>query len=125
MSAIIKKHQSLQAPKIIAYCGFFIMTSFIFYAMVYGDFLIEGSILTSMPWGIVSLVDIYLGLIIFSSWVFWREENKSKASLWIILILTLGNAISCLYILKAVYESEGNIIYFWISKKKAGVKYVR
>ena len=124
MAAIIKKHHSLQSLKIIAYCGFFIMTSFIFYAMVYGDFLIEGSILTSMPWGIVSLVDIYLGLIIFSSWVFWREENKSKASLWVISILMLGNVISCLYILKVVHESDGNIILFWLGKEKAGAKHV-
>jgi len=123
MIAIAKKIQYLQVPKVIAYCGFFLMTSFIFYAIVYGDFFNEGAVLTSLPWGIVSLVDIYLGLLLFSSWVFWREENKSKASLWVISILTLGNAISCVYILKAVYESEANIFIFWLGKRNAGKRY--
>lgn len=124
MIAIVKKIQLLPLPKIIGYSGFFVMTSSILYAYIYGDFFAEGAILTSMPWGIVSLVDIYLGLIIFSSWVFCREENKSMASFWVLLILSLGNAISCIYILKAVYESEGNIIKFWLGNDKEGSKHV-
>lgn len=124
MDTIVKKIQYLQVPKIIAYCGFFIMTSFIFYAMVYGDFFQEGAVLTSLPWGIVSLIDIYVGLVLFSSWVVCREENKSLAFCWAIAILSLGNAVSCIYILKAVYEAEGNITHFWLGNGKAGKKHV-
>ncbi len=94
------------------------MSSFILYAMVYGDFFIEGPMLTSMPWGIVSLVDIYLGLILFSSWAMWREDDKRIALIWVLSILALGNVVSCLYILKAVYEADGNILFFWLGKEK-------
>jgi Protein of unknown function (DUF1475) len=117
MVAIVKKINALIVPNLIGYCGFFIMCSFIFYAMVYGDFFKEGAILTSLPWGVVSLVDIYLGLILFSSWVVWREDDKRIAFIWTILIITLGNVLSCLYVIKAAYEADGNILSFWLGKK--------
>ncbi|MFT5426314.1 MAG: hypothetical protein ACI9ZT_001255 [Gammaproteobacteria bacterium] len=124
MVAIAKKIQFLLVPNLLGYCGFFIMLSLVFYAAVYGDFLKEGSILTQMPWGLVSLVDIYLGLILFSSWVIWREENKRNAIIWALSILALGNMISCLYVLKAAYDSDGHIITFWLGKEKSGNKNV-
>ncbi len=124
MATIVKKINLLIVPKILGYLGFFIMSSFIIYAVIYGDFFIEGSLLTVMPWGIVSLVDIYLGLILFSTWVMWRETDKRIASIWALSILALGNVISCLYILKVAYEAEGNIIHFWIGKERTGNKHV-
>jgi uncharacterized protein DUF1475 len=120
----VKKNNFLSVPKILGYCGFFIMSFFIFYAVVFGDFSKESSVLTSMPWGIVSLVDIYLGLILFSCWVIWREQDKRIASVWMLLILALGNVVSCLYILKAAYESDGNILGFWLGKQKVEAKNV-
>lgn len=122
MTAIVKKIQTLLIPKLLGYVGFFIMSSFVIYAMVYGNFSSEGSVLVSMPWGLVSLVDIYLGLIIFSCWVIWREENKSIGCLWALSIMALGNMISCLYILKAAYDAEGNIFRFILGKEKADDK---
>ena len=124
MNTIIKKYNTLIVPKVLGYVGFFIMSSFICYAMVYGEFFTEGSVLTSMPWGIVSLVDIYLGLVLFSFWVYWREQNVRSGLLWVISILTLGNLISCLYLLKAAYDAEGSVIAFWLGKERAAGKYV-
>ncbi len=123
MQTLIKKYNYLLVPKTLGYLGFFIMSSFICYAVVYGEFFKEGSVLTSMPWGIVSLVDIYIGLILFSSWVFWREQSIKSRFLWIILIMTLGNVISCLYLLKAAYDAEGNVIAFWLGKERVATKY--
>ena len=120
MLAIIKKSPHLILPKLLGYSGLLLMSSFVMYATFNGDFFSEGAILMSMPWGIVSLVDIYLGLIIFCFWVCWRENNKNVALLWSVSILLLGNMISCLYILKAAYESNGNITVFWLNKDKAG-----
>lgn len=124
MQTLIKKYNYLLVPKALGYLGFFIMSSFICYAFVYGEFFKEGSVLTSMPWGVVSLADIYTGLFLFSSWVFWREKSIKTSFVWVMLILSLGNVISCLYLLKAAYDAEGNVIAFWLGKQRANEKYV-
>ena len=124
MNTVIKKNNSIIVPKVLGYVGFFIMSSFIFYAIAYGEFFAEGSVLTNMPWGIVSLVDIYLGLILFSSWVYWREQSLRSGSIWVLCILVLGNLISCLYILKAAYDADGNMNAFWLGKERATRNYV-
>ena len=45
--------------------GFVIMAGTILYAVLHGNFRTEGALLLEMSWGLVSLVDIYLGLLIF------------------------------------------------------------
>lgn len=106
----------LWLPASLGYSGFLLMLLAVIFAVVNGNFLQEGALLMEMPWGIVSLVDIYLGLILFSVWVTWREENKLTALTWSVFILLLGNMVSCLYVLKAVSEARGDIIKFWLGR---------
>jgi hypothetical protein len=56
----------MKLAKIIALIGVFAMTGILVYAFSSGNFSEEGSRLLSMPWGIVSLVDLYVGFILFS-----------------------------------------------------------
>ncbi len=58
-----------------------------FYA---GDFWVEGAWLTSMPWGIVSLADLYLGFLVIAV-VIALVERSAWAAFWIIPIPFLGN----------------------------------
>jgi hypothetical protein len=39
------------------------MTAVLIYGFTVGDFAMEGKQLLSMPWGIVSLVDLYVGFV--------------------------------------------------------------
>ncbi len=103
---------------ICAVIGFFIMFGTIVHAMVNGDLSQEGSHLMAMPWGIVSLVDIYLGLLLFSIWIMWREQCSVSGVFWVLLVLSLGNLMSCLYILKVVLESKGSAERFWFGKSR-------
>jgi hypothetical protein len=98
---------------LIASVGFVVMSGTIFYAAMFGNFLEEGRVLVEMPWGLVSLVDIYLGLILFSLWVLWREQLSTASLVWVVLIVCLGNVISCLYILNAYRESGSDMLKFW------------
>lgn len=120
MITLVKNsNTTLLVPKLLGYIGFFIMASFIIYALIFGDLFAEGSMLTTMPWGLVSLVDIYLGLIIFCSWVLWRETHLVSALIWVTTIFVLGNVISCLYILKSAYDAEGSVIRFCLGKERS------
>jgi hypothetical protein len=71
----------------------------IIYASMNGNFWLEGGNIIDMPWGITMLIDLYIGLLIFSTWVFLRESSKLIACLWIITFLFMGNLITCLYLL--------------------------
>lgn len=114
MIAISKKYKFKSTLILIACGGLLIMVPVILYALIYGDFFEEGTALVKMSWGMVTLVDLYLGLLLFSFWIMWREENKVVAILWSLLVLLLGNMFSCVYVIKAIYDTEGNMNKFWL-----------
>ncbi len=103
-----QSHYKLQALKFLALSGMIIMSMAIAYALIQGDFAKEGAILTESPWGILTLVDVYIGFILFSCWVILREENVLTAGVWVVSIMILGNIISCLYLLIALMKSNGD-----------------
>jgi hypothetical protein len=86
------------------------------YGFARGDFFKEGSVLMSLAWGKVSLVDVYIGFFLFSGWVLYREERRLHAVLWIFLILVLGNFITSLYVTIALFKSGENFQRFWLGK---------
>ena len=93
--------------------GFIVMLAMLIYGFTIGDFSGEGKILLGMPWGQISLVDIYIEFIIVCSWIAYREKNIVKSIVWITLILTLGSMMSCLYIFLAFNSSKGDWKRFW------------
>ena len=62
-----------------------------------GEVSIFDSSIPSMPWGIVSLVDLYSGFILFSLWIFYKE-NLLTAIVWIFFVMTLGSFTIALYL---------------------------
>ena len=103
----------MKIAKIISFLGVVAMSAAIGYAFAAGDFGTEGSQLLAMPWGIVSLVDLYVGFSLFSLWIFYREPNKLIAIVWVALLLVLGFFIGSLYVLLALFKSEGDWERFW------------
>jgi hypothetical protein len=98
----------LLALKLLALSGIAILSMAITYAFIQGDFAKEGAMLTESPWGILTLVDVYIGFVLFSCWVALREEHVLTASFWIASIMILGNIISCLYLFIALMKSNGD-----------------
>ncbi len=106
----------MKAAKIFAVTGTLIMFFTLAYGFIAGDFFKEGSILFSMAWGKVSLIDVYIGFFLFSAWVLYREEKLMTALLWIISIMILGNFVTCLYATIALYKSGENFKRFWLGQ---------
>ena len=92
------------------------MTAVLIYGFTIGDFSGEGSQLLSMPWGIVSLVDLYTGFILFSMWIIYREKSLPVAILWTIAMLVLGFFMGSLYTLLALQQSGNDWRKFWLGK---------
>jgi hypothetical protein len=62
----------------------------IVWAVIVGDFATAGAWLTSDPWGIVTLADLYFGFLL-SAVVIAAFERRWAAILWIAPIPIIGN----------------------------------
>jgi len=113
----LKTLRPLWLPLLGASAGIAVMGWFLAQSLLHGDLITEGRTLMQMPWGVMSLVDIYTGLLLFSGWVFWREQHVAVAMLWLLALLLLGNLTSCLYVLIAVLRSEGRVERFFHGRR--------
>ncbi|GAB4429365.1 MAG: hypothetical protein Kow002_18030 [Anaerolineales bacterium] len=106
----------MKLAKTISILGVLAMTAVLSYGFTIGDFAGEGSQLLSMPWGIVSLVDLYTGFILFSGWIIYREDSLVVAVIWTVAMLTLGFWAGSLYAFIALQKSDGDWHKFWLGK---------
>lgn len=106
----------MKLAKILSILGMLAMTAALIYGFTIGDFMSEGSQLASMPWGIVSLVDLYTGFTLFSVWIIYREKSLPIAILWTIAMMTLGFLAGSLYVFISLQNSQGDWRKFWLGK---------
>jgi hypothetical protein len=92
------------------------MTSILIYAFTTGNFFKDGNLLLDLPWGIVSLVDLYVGFILFSLWIIYREDIWWHAAIWVILMLVLGFFTGSLYVFLTLVRSDEDWTKFWMGK---------
>lgn len=107
----------MKIAKLIAVLGFLAMSGALIYGFVVGDFGSDGAQILQNPWGIVSLVDLYTGFILFSAWIVYREKAFLPSLVWVVLMMVLGFFTASLYALIALYQSEGDWQVFWMGKR--------
>jgi hypothetical protein len=107
----------MRIAKAVALLGVVAMGIVLIYAFTTGDFNREGSELLSMPWGIVSLVDLYVGFILFSGWIVYREKSLVRSAIWIALMMVLGFFTASLYAFIALQASGGDWRRFWLGRR--------
>ena len=103
----------MRIAKAISLAGLLAMTGILIYAFTRGDFSAEGSKLLAMPWGIVSLVDLYVGFSLFSGWIVFREKAWLPSLVWVIMMMCLGFWAGALYTFLALQSSQGDWKRFW------------
>lgn len=108
---------NMKIAKIIALAGLLAMTGILIYGFTSGNFSAEGAKLLSMPWGIVSLVDLYVGFALFSCWIVFREKTILPSVIWVVLMMVLGFWAGALYTLIALQTSGGDWNRFWFGKR--------
>jgi hypothetical protein len=107
----------MRLVKSIALLGLLSMTGILIYAFSTGNFSREGSQLLSLSWGIVSLVDLYVGFALFSIWIVYREKAVLPSIFWVLLMMVLGFWTGALYTLIALQRSEGDWRRFWLGNR--------
>ena len=106
----------MTTAKFISALGVLAMTAVLINGFTRGDFFGEGSQLFAMPWGIVSLVDLYTGFILFSGWIIYREKSLPVAIVWTIAMMVLGFFAGSLYAFIALQTSGDDWRKFWLGK---------
>ncbi len=107
----------MRIAKFIALACLMAMTGILIYGFTVGNFSTEGTRLLAMPWGIVSLVDLYVGFIFFSCWIVFREKALLPSVVWVILMMVLGFWTGALYTFIALQTSGGDWKRFWYGKR--------
>ena len=109
----------MRFAKTLSLLGLLAMTAVLIYGLTVGDFLGEGRQLLAMPWGIVSLVDLYVGFSLFSAWIVFRERSFVRSLVWVVLMMTLGFFTASLYAFLALHASGGDWHKFWSGRRHA------
>jgi hypothetical protein len=107
----------MKLAKWISALGVLAMTIVLIYGFTAGDFRSDGAQLLANPWGVVSMVDLYTGFILFSAWIVFRENSIPRAIFWVILMMVLGFFTASLYTFLALSASGGDWKKFWMGAR--------
>lgn len=107
----------MKLAKWISALGMLAMTAVLLYGFTAGDFQSDGSRLLRNPWGLVSMVDLYTGFILFSGWIVFRENSIPRIIFWVILMMVLGFFTASLYTFLALSGSHGDWKKFWMGAR--------
>jgi len=108
---------SMNFAKLLSFLGILAMTAVLIYGFTAGNFRTDGAALLQNPWGIVSLVDLYIGFALFSGWIVYREKSFVRSLIWVILMMVLGFFTASLYTFIALNASGGDWKKFWMGQR--------
>jgi hypothetical protein len=111
----------MKFAKIVSLLGVIAMTIALINGFVNGSFIDDGVMILNNPWGIVSLVDLYVGFVLFALWMYYREKSLLSSVIWIILIMVLGFFIGALYVFIALMTSKDDWLIFFLGEKNAAL----
>ena len=110
----------MRLAKAVALACALVMGTTLIYGFARGDFAADGSALLANPWGVVSLVDVYVGFTLFCGWIIFRERSLLVALLWTVSIMVLGFFVASIYALIALQRSAGDGQAFWLGHRARG-----
>lgn len=62
----------------------------------------------SNPWQAVIGIDLMLGLMLASAWIYWREADRAVGLTWIIVMLWWGNLILAIYLYRQLSRRDAS-----------------
>jgi hypothetical protein len=92
----------MTAIRILGWAVTAVMVVAIVYGFANGEFGAEASAIWALPWGKVSLIDLYAGLAIFGGWIALRESSPFRIVLWWAALAVLGNLAAGVYLVWAM-----------------------
>lgn len=86
--------------------GVGVMVVALVYGFGQGEFAREGGAILDLPWGRVTLIDLYTGIGLATAWVWWRDRSWRSAVPWTVAFLLLGNLAVAGYVLSRARQAN-------------------
>ena len=115
------KINGMLVGKILSVLAFITMLVALLYGFIFANFFDEGGLIVSVPWGIITLIDIYISFLVFCGWIIFREISIFAKIIWVLFVLVLGSFTIAIYLFIAFHTSENNWKKFWYGKKVSSV----
>ena len=74
------------------------LAALILWASMTADLFESFAAIAADPWGVVALVDLYLGFFIFGVFVFLVDGVRPSSFVWVIALMVLGNVLSVVWL---------------------------
>jgi Protein of unknown function (DUF1475) len=74
---------------------------------------------TGNPWAWATLYDAYFGFVTFFCWVAWRERSIASKTIWLVLIMLLGNIAMSFYVLLQLFSLKSDESVSGLFRQKA------
>ncbi len=85
------------AIRIVATVLALVMGTAIIWAAVGGDFSGDGNVILGLRWGVVSIIDIYVGAAVVAIWIWWRDGLRAGV-IWVVALVVLGHLATAGYV---------------------------
>lgn len=92
--------------RVVSVVALLVMTGAIAFGLASGDFGADGAEILTLAWGKVTLIDLYVGLALFGTWVAFRERSWIGTIVWWALLVMLGNFAAAVYLAIAAFRSS-------------------
>jgi hypothetical protein len=66
---------------------------------------VAGPRLAADAWGWVTILDLYLGFLVFGGYLAARERSAVRVAPWLVALLCLGNLAAAAYVLSALHRN--------------------
>ena len=111
---------SVTGARILTAMGSLVMFVVIAWAIsaTTGSFGEQITWLLSNPWGVVSLVDLYVGFTVFSMWIWFREGSKVAAAAWTVAMMTTGWLGGSVYVFICLRQFKGDWQWFFMGNRR-------
>ena len=86
------------AIRLVSIAAALVMAAAIAHGFAAGEFSAEGREILGLAWGRVTLIDLYVGLGLFGTWVAFRERSWPATLVWWMLLVVLGNLAAAGYL---------------------------
>ncbi|MDY0278829.1 MAG: DUF1475 family protein [Acholeplasma sp.] len=108
----------MKIAKNIMWLGSLVMFIALINVFINGNLALDGPKIIGNAWGIVSLVDLFLGLILFAIWVMFREKNIAFKLFFMVLLMIFGFLAASIYVLFNLKLSDGDWEKFFLGWRK-------
>ena len=93
-----------------------VLSAFMVWGAMSGNFADDLETMMSKPWGVVAVADVYAGLLLVALWIGYRERRPLVIGAWVVALSIIGNVASCIYVLIAYKQSQGDARLFWTGR---------